>query len=274
MNRRKLLLSGGSVVVSPFLLDNFVSGAFAQGADDIEVIGDLPPLPDDLKEFADSPPAPYTELSAVGKQRPTDTEIIKALEILLASPYDTDHLEVARYFFNLSEDKAKFKREWPLRANPMIYHFFSATRTRPEGDVTPWCAAVLNWFLLRAKAKTEDEIGASPGAFSFSAKPFSKDNLKRYSTQSASSGSFRCLEDSATPSPGDIIVLANAGTESMSAQCLGTGHVSIFLERLNSSTVVGLGGNQSSPGSNGAITKARISTDPSSRFLKFVRPPQ
>lgn len=43
-----------------------------------------------------------------------------------------------------------FRKEWPTRfANPLIVDFFVATNTKPEGDVTAWCAAFMSWCVER-----------------------------------------------------------------------------------------------------------------------------
>jgi hypothetical protein len=266
-NRRAVIVGAGTALMGV----NWSPGSFAQEIADIIIEGDLPPLPDDLAEFASEPPAPYTELAQVGTGKPTDKEIKRANEILLDSPFGVSHLEIATYFLNLSGSDAVYRREWPVRANPLIYHFFSATLTKPEGDVTPWCAAALNWFLLRSHATQRDEIGKAPGTFSESGKPFSTEHLKAWSTNSASSGSFRCwpaLTDE--PGAGAIIVLADKGTESLTKYCRGQGHVTIFTKRIDKDWVEAIGGNQSMKGSNGAITRARIYVGEGGRFLKFV----
>ena len=179
---------------------------------------------------------------------------------------------MAEYFLSLKGDDAKFRREWPVRANPLIYHFFSATLTKPEGDATAWCAASLNWFLLRARATDKEMIGKSPGSFSKAGKPFPPELIRDYSTFSASSGSFRCWSAvSGEPKKGDLIVLANKGTENLSQYCRGQGHVAIFIEWIDDDWVLGLGGNQSLQGSNGAVTLAKINTK-GEQFLKFATP--
>ncbi len=236
-----------------------------------EIVGDLPPLPEDLAEFAAMEPAQYIRTEEVGSGRPDDSEMKRAYEILLNSPYGKPPHEVASYFLDLKGADAKFRREWPIRANPVIYHFFSATHTRPLGDVTPWCAAALNWFMLRAHATSKDQIGVAPAGFSKSGKAFTPEQLSKYSTRSASSGSFRCLKKTQQPEKGDILVLANKGTLGLSPKCIGSGHVAFFL-KMDGDRAHVIGGNQSQRGSNGAITEAKFNIGPGSRFFSFVRP--
>ncbi|MGO7323784.1 hypothetical protein ACCS95_33665 [Rhizobium ruizarguesonis] len=266
MNRRGFL-----AVSAVSLFASSLQKVVGQELSDVEVEGPAPPLPADLIEFANEPPAPYTELAGVGTGQPTSQEITVAYDILLSSPYNTDHLSIANYFLALQGDQAQFKREWPVRANPLIYHFFSATETKPEGDVTAWCAASINWFLLRAKATSREEIGRAPGPFSTDGKPFSRDSIKKYATNNASSGSFRCWPDiNREPTQGDLLVLADAGTGNLTKYCRGSGHITIFNKRIDGTHVECIGGNQSQKGSNGAITRAIFNVGPGSRFLKFV----
>ena len=43
-----------------------------------------------------------------------------------------------------------FRSEWPAQtANPLIVLFYVATKTKPDGDVTPWCAAFVSWCIER-----------------------------------------------------------------------------------------------------------------------------
>lgn len=246
--------------------------AQAQTGGDIQVLGDLPPLPDDLKDFAVEPPAPYTELAGVGTGKPKPDEIDKAYEILSSAPFNTSPQDVIEYFLNLPGDLAPYRREWPVRANPVIYHFFSATDTKPEGDVTAWCAASMNWFILRSRAKSKDDIGKAPGSFSRSGKAFSPDDIMKYSTHSAASGSFRCWDKTAKPKKGDLLVLANKGTSGLTEYCRGQGHITMFEKMLKKDWAQVIGGNQTSsiPGSNGAVTRAKVFIGSGSRFLKFV----
>jgi hypothetical protein len=271
MNRRHFVL--GATAVAGVLRANPV---FAQTnpLSDIEMVSELPPLPPDLASAAEAP-APYTEMGLVGTGKPSDAEVNAAYDILINSPFDAAPVDVAQYFLAVGagafgKEYRPYAREWPVRANPTIFHFFSATQTKPEGDVTAWCAAFLNWCLLRAHVKSKDEIGKSPGAFSRSGKQFSPQNLARFSTNNASSGSFRCWSATPNPSRGDIVVFKDPGTDSLTSDCRGTGHVAFFLQIPASDVVQVLGGNQTLAGSNGAVTVANMKTTPGSRFMKYV----
>jgi hypothetical protein len=265
------------MAAAAFALAMRVGPGHAQEASpDTTILGDLPPLPDDLADKANYPPAPYTETAPVGTAKPLDSEIKTAYALLTQSPFQTTPLNVAQYFLSIGagaygRQYRPYAREWPERANPIIYHFFSATLTRPQGDATAWCAAFLNWCLLRAKAVSPEEIGKAPGHFSESGKPFPDANIKNFSTNSASSGSFRCWTATDAPRPGELAVFKNAGTDSMTPVCLGQGHIAFFLSVPRPGFVRVLGGTQTAAGSGGAVTIADMSTQPGSRFMKYVR---
>jgi hypothetical protein len=275
MNRRNFILGSGVALATSSGFSLTKPGSAQAPAADISLVSELPPLPTDLASQADQPPAPYSEIAPVGTARPSDDEMKKANEILLQSPFGAPPVEIAQYLLAVGagaygRDYRAFVREWPVRANPMIFHFFSSTLTKPEGDVTPWCAAFVNWCLLRSHATSADEIGKSPGGFSINGKPFPDQNLQQFSTNSAASGSFRCWQEIATPKRGDIAVFKNPGTDALTAACLGQGHVAFFLSVPRPGWARVLGGNQTDPGSGGAITIADMRTSSVSRFMKYV----
>ncbi|UGY11149.1 CHAP domain-containing protein [Phyllobacterium pellucidum] len=270
MYRRAFLTIGaGAVLIASTRL------GLSQPTEDAIIIGEIPPLPDDLVSEALSPPASYIETQVVGTAAPKDEEIASAYLILSRSPYACSPIEVAEYFLQVGSgvygaDVRKYAREWPVRANPVIYHFFSSTQTKPEGDETAWCAAFMNWCILRSHATEKDEFGKSPGTFSKSGKPFNVENFKKHSTNSASSGSFRCWKETNAPKRGELVVFKDEGTDGATKHCLGQGHVAFFLQVPNKDVVQVVGGNQTSAGSGGAITVANMSTAPGSRFMKYV----
>lgn len=271
MNRREFFL-GAATSVSALRAVT----AFGQASDDnVILVGTLPPLPPDLASNASHPPAAYEETELVGTAAPSTSEVDTAYQILVDSPFSTSPIEVAQYFLAVGagaygSELRQFAREWPVRANPLIFHFFSATQTKPEGDTTAWCAAFLNWCLLRARARSANQIGTAPGYFSKSGEPFSDDDIKNRSTNHASSGSFRCWGVANPVKRGDIVVFANPGTGDLTRVCRGQGHVAFFLGVPRDGWVRVLGGNQTSRGSGGAITVADMPIGPSSRFMKFV----
>ena len=164
--------------------------------------------------------------SGTGESR--HEEVREAFRIILGVSKTTSQMEVARYFFELSDvnrprnaDGNAYNQQWPVRANPVIVAFFSMTNTLPsKGDETDWCAAFVSFCLYAA---------GKPNKFS------------------ALSGSYRTYS-TATDSPkeGDIAVFARNGP----AGSQGFGHVAFFLakeQRNGQSGLRVLGGNQGNP---------------------------
>lgn len=280
MDRRNLLYSVTAAAITTAVTRPFAALAqTATGSSPEEteiVVGMLPPLPSDLVGREKEPPFPYVDTALVGSGVPSREEIESAYDILLGSPFGVKPIDVAQYFLEVGagtygEKLRPFAREWPVRANPVIYHFFSATQTAPEGDTTAWCAAFMNWCLLRSHATAANQIGKAPGSFSKGGKPFDPEAMKKYSTNNASSGSFRCWRPISDPQRGDIVVFANKGTESDTPSCRGQGHVAMFLSVPKDGWVRVLGGNQVFPGSGGAVTISDMRTGLGSRFLHYAK---
>lgn len=191
-----------------------------------------PPLPASLARFSDLD-ATNDELGFLephGTEAPLPEEVVRARQVIDASPMNVTPLTIARYFVDIGsgvygEDLRPYAGQWTPRWNPVLVEFFNATRTRPVGDTTPWCAAFVNWCLQRA--------GATAGG------DFSP-------TQSASSGSFRVwghaldLDAGETPQLGDIVVFERVDPIE---RTVGRGHVGFFLREDNDRILV-LGGNQ------------------------------
>src|SRR5690348_2945601 len=125
MNRRQLL---GSFVASSAYE---IFPAFGQApVEEMSIVSTLPPLPADLADKATLPPAPYAETAQVGTAPPTTNEIDKAYDILVNSPTGGTPIDVAQYFLSVGagaygDEYRPFAREWPVRANPLIFQFFS-----------------------------------------------------------------------------------------------------------------------------------------------------
>lgn len=212
-----------------------VQGAAAATDDEVTVETEFPELPRDLYQREgqaanrDFTPPSMEE----GADPATAAEVEYAERLAAAAPYDCRPIDVARYFLRLGRGETKFgkqgasyAREWPVRGNPLIVSFFSATETEPTGDVTPWCAAFANWCIARSRSR-DGSIG---------------DAERKATTRSAASGSFRAWRRVDTPSDGDIVVFATPGTEHLTAS--GTGHVGFYLGDAGSTHIRVLGGNQ------------------------------
>ncbi|WP_055046931.1 CHAP domain-containing protein [Devosia sp. A16] len=78
-----------------------------------------------------------------------DARWAEARAYLDAAPTGTFPHKVARYFDQAVPES--FQERWPdAYANPLIVWFFLETRTKPEGDLTAWCAAFVSWCLERS----------------------------------------------------------------------------------------------------------------------------
>lgn len=164
-----------------------------------------------------------------GTASPYPGEIAKSRQIVAQCPFKSTPFEVALFFDGLRQgshnealgpDTHLYAEEWPVRANPLIVQFFDATTLRtPSGDQTAWCAAFVNWCLVRARFGRSDAAELLPA------------------TSSAASETFRRWGAATNdPQPGDIVVFRHR----LDA---GKGHVGFFVGRAGASLLV-LGGNQ------------------------------
>jgi len=164
---------------------------------------------------------PLPRLSGeLGKSPALRVEQQIAKAILARAPRGPTPFEVARFFLAVGAGDygvtwKPYTMGWPDRWNPVVVNFFHATRTVPEGDVTSWCAAFLNWCF--------QQVTGVPA------------------TESASSGSFRTFgAEVLSPAQGDIVVFQS--TNQVEAE-KGHGHVG-FVVRVSGEQVQVLGGNQ------------------------------
>jgi uncharacterized protein (TIGR02594 family) len=204
LSRRELLAYGGC-------LSMFATTSLFANEDKRSLPAGIGRIPDY------SGPLPASRL---GTQRPLKGEELVAASIIEKAPDGPTPIDVARYFMDVAEGAhgatwKPYASGWPTRWNPVIVTFFKATGTTPSGDVTPWCAAFLNWCYLRS--------------------------LKSPATGSASSGSFRCFGmPTDKPRVGDVVVFRHKDSND---ECLGNGHVGFFLSQTETAVEV-LGGNQ------------------------------
>lgn len=257
LTRRAALVAITSVIVPRWV--------HAQDTGDgIEIETPVPPLPTDLAQLETEPALRlFSEGEAVGSQAPTTEERQLGDVVMNKAPWSTEPMKVANYFLQLGtrndDPGAKFSREWPERANPVIMSFFKATETEPHGDITPWCAAFVNWCIARGNSPTGDIT----------------EKELRLTTRSAASGSFRCWDEVEEPQVGDLAVFAQRGTEHR--KCSGRGHVAFYLGRHSDGRIRILGGNQILSGTSGAVSIARYPVGGAEKgrlkFLRFVSSP-
>ena len=263
VSRRSILL--GAAAFGAFPADVFCQTVNSQTVDDgVIVSGEVPPLPDDLASLNTAPAYRWAgSASLVGAGSPTDEEKTLGDVVLAGAKANRRPFDVAKYFYDLGQSKDPkrvFVREWPERANPVIVEFFRATDTTPNGDITPWCAAFVNWCIARGNSTTESKTFTS--------------KVLDLTTRSAASGSFRCWTETTTPKEGDLVVFAQKGSEGRS--CNGQGHVAFFVSR-DANRINILGGNQILAGTSGAVTMSSYPLDNGERgrlkFLRFVTSP-
>jgi uncharacterized protein (TIGR02594 family) len=164
---------------------------------------------------------PLPRLSGeLGKSPALKAEQQVARAILAKAPKGPTPIEVAKFFLAVGAGDygvtwKPYTMGWPERWNPVIVNFFHATKTIPEGDVTSWCAAFLNWCF--------QQVNGVPA------------------TDSASSGSFRTFgTEVLSPAQGDIVVFQS--TNQVESE-KGHGHVG-FVVKVSGEEVEVLGGNQ------------------------------
>lgn len=131
-------------------------------------------------------------------------------------------LAVARQYLGVAEITGP-------KDNPVVVGFFRRAVGRPYPDETAWCAGWLASCLLEAGIPA-------------SSLPPVKDRLWARSY-------LNCGSRLTAPRLGCIVVYQRGGPS--------TGHVNFFL-KMEGETVVGIGGNQSKKGTNGAVTITRI----------------
>jgi uncharacterized protein (TIGR02594 family) len=161
---------------------------------------------------------PLPKPGTLGKTPASAHEVQVADAILAKAPSGPAPFDVASFFLSVGNgdfnpDWRPYVKGWPTRWNPVIVRFFEATHTKPEGDVTAWCAAFVNWCSQQAGRK---EL-----------------------TGSASSGSFRSFGlETTKPTPGDLVVFKRIDVSNTPK-----GHVAFFVED-DGHRVLVLGGNQ------------------------------
>lgn len=207
-----------------------VPRANAQGGPDWKALAvedtNAPLLPPSLKDFADQPSVtgPISDYIPFGTQPPTDEETELAQRVLDGVPRGRLPVEVALYFLDVAsgkygEDLRPFTTAWPVRWNPVIVAFFTSTNTLPSGDTSPWCAAFMNYCLVKSAEGRTLPAGSDEPTLSAAARSFRK---------------WGSATDS--PQPGDVVVFINSASP-------GHGHVGFFIAE-NDTAILVLGGNQ------------------------------
>jgi uncharacterized protein (TIGR02594 family) len=151
-------------------------------------------------------------LTPQGLATPLPREVATARDIMAQAPRSSPH-EIMAWLAALREtnqDGERYNEGWRDRWNPLIVGFFAGTGLTPSGDQTPWCAACINWCIVRAGFK---------------------------GTGSASSGSFRSPRGPGRPTLGDVAVFRD------DTRGPGRGHVGFYVGG-DSREITVLGANQ------------------------------
>jgi uncharacterized protein (TIGR02594 family) len=207
---------------------------------------------DDYKDISVPFPADYR---LYGTNPATGAEEDKARKILDACKPSQTLVATAQYFENLTDvnnDGYQYNAQWPDvqggRWNPVLIGFYQSTTLGENyvyrhGDTIDWCAAFINWCLIRS--------GYKP-------------------TKSAMSGSFRTYGVARKPGEtavvGDLLVLRKAGKSGDA----GHGHVTIYMGE-TSTHYRGLGGNQKAGKKFSSVNTTTIPKDDPKRIFHSIR---
>ncbi|WP_071547527.1 CHAP domain-containing protein [Pseudomonas aeruginosa] len=236
-----------------------VAGVMAVESEDTDQIT----LPPSLSKFVDKPalnndPLPGASSGGAdvyGVKVPLDEETHHAKSVLDGAPTGCTALEVASYYWAVGEgvygeELRPYVAAWPVRWNPVIVEFFKSTHTTPEGDETAWCAAFINYCLMRGAIERALPSPPTPP------------------TKSARARSFETWGvPTPNPQPGDLVVFENLKS--------GGGHVAFFLADQGDRVLV-LGGNQlnGDPARHSINKKSYTKSGPILKVLGYRTDPQ
>jgi uncharacterized protein (TIGR02594 family) len=186
-------------------------------------------------------------MGAIGRGiiKPTPAAVLRAKEILASAPLGPCHpYTVAKWFLTLDADDITEAPSGPHRANAIIVEFFRQATDFPPGqlagDETWWCAAFVNWCLMRAQQER---------------------------TRSALSSSFRQWHNvGEPPRVGDIVVFVDVADSAH-------GHVGFFRGFDVDNKIMTLGGNQRESGRQRICVQPYPRADGRKRLLSFDRDP-
>jgi hypothetical protein len=107
----------------------------------------------DLAEFDAELAYPSTAnpFEITGSQPPSAEERAAANAIINTAPSGPHPFDVAKYFLT-DAVSPEYRTQWPSDDawNPVIFKFFSATGRNVSNDMVPWCAAFVNWCIVRS----------------------------------------------------------------------------------------------------------------------------
>ncbi len=174
-----------------------------------------------------------------GYNPPSEAQRVKARSIIDATPKGPTPFDVAKSFIDrYGKTDPEAISQWPAPAawNPVVKDFFDATSLRVNNDMVDWCAAFVNWCIVRNNKK---------GTNSAASQSF------------VAPGLYRKVSD---PSPGNVVVFTCY--DKQAGKSLGLGHVAFFEAAAGDNRIRVLGGNQSADGHSSIISERTFLTTP------------
>nr|WP_199043501.1 CHAP domain-containing protein [Dyella sp. ASV24] len=163
-----------------------------------------------------------------GTSPPPSDVVSQTADIIKATPVGPHPIDVAQSFvIRFYADQPALISQWPDPKpwNPLIVDFFSATDDHAVNDMVPWCAAFVNWCLVRTGGKGS----GSPSSQSFLGASFTPTSVPRV---------------------GDLVVFT---CYDLQGKDLGIGHVAFLRALPRGDTIPVVGGNQSLDGHSSII---------------------
>jgi uncharacterized protein (TIGR02594 family) len=192
--------------------------------------------------FAELKNPPFDALDAAelfGSHPPTDEQRKKAAKIIDETPKGPTPYSVARSFvdrFAKTDPDAISQWPEPQAWNPVVKEFFDATTLRVNNDMIDWCAAFVNWCIVRNNKKGTDSAASQ----SF-----------------LEPGRYRKTQ---SPNEGNLVVFTWYNKQT--GKSGGIGHVAFFKEFVGSEQIRVLGGNQSGDGRSSLICEKKFLATP------------
>ena len=167
-------------------------------------------------------PADLTQHEPFGSHPASQKEKERADNIITNTPTGPRPIDVAQSLYDrFYKTDPHAISEWPANEawNPLIARFFESTDYHTSKDTVAWCAAFLNWCLIRAHR---------PSTKSPASQSFAETTLFSVTTK---------------PIEGDIAVFTCY--EKGTTNSVGLGHVTFFKKMIDDQHILALGGNQS-----------------------------
>lgn len=164
----------------------------------------------------------------LGTKRPSEELIEKCRQVWNSAPRGPQPIAIANYFTDTVGGWApEVISQWPKDDywNPLIVEFFRVTSYQAKNDLVPWCAAFVNWCLVRSGQRGSNNAGSQ---------------------------SFLHLSEfekfKGRPKVGDLAIFTCYGVDD--GKSVGLGHVAFVAEVPEGDRILLAGGNQSINGTS------------------------